>query len=687
MERWRRIATLLTLPGLLLFAAGCADEDTEPNGPSDSIRGTSLYGEVTGSLSGVYTVSDSIVVPAGQSLTVQAGTEMFFMPGAKFIVHGEIQAQGTVTNWIHFTSNRSQPDRGDWDGLWLLDADDTSLLEYVRISFAAKYNLIEDTTREYLDDDRAIIPDNIHRGAITVLRCSPTIRRNIIEFGGYDGIQVIGKSEPVIEHNTIVNNAFNGIRIEPDWSVADIDTLDRTVAPSNIFNNLIVENDDAGIRLHESPDLYNVGMIPDLSYNNIWNNASLDYVPPGFRVAADVSRDIHVNPVFVDVEGGDYNLHPCSGVIDRGDPDETDPDGTRADIGALTIAQGPYDLAKQLTADGAFDKLNLEAGEVYRVRCDAWVAEGDVLSIEPGTVLAFEGRYSLRIYGGLQVSGEPGSEVVFTSAFDEPERSDWKQIVLDHASDDSFIEHAIVEYASMENQSSPDPDTLGALSLIASSPVISELTIRECYYVGLYCFDGASPVVDRLTVENVGMHGISCELNSSPTITRTTIHDAGGYGVSMSKSSPTIANMLMYNLGTAGFLVQEFSSPTINYTTVYGRRSEQIGGEEPVTRRIAQGVRAKDRAQPLLMNSIISEYATVGVQSQFSSLPDLRYVFLYSEAGADPVSGNVDSLMVHEQDPRFVNPDEFNFRLSADSPAKDASENGGEVGAYGGDGM
>ncbi|MBM3329662.1 MAG: T9SS type A sorting domain-containing protein [Calditrichaeota bacterium] len=47
-------------------------------------------------------------------------------------------------------------------------------------------------------------------------------------------------------------------------------------------------------------------------------------------------NNLDVDPLFADFDNGDYRLQPDSPCIDAGDPDsEPDPDGTRADIGAL----------------------------------------------------------------------------------------------------------------------------------------------------------------------------------------------------------------------------------------------------------------------------------------------------------------------------------------------------------------
>ncbi len=704
MERFRRIALLLLLPGLLLLSVGCEEDDGPTGTDDDAPKGTKVSGTISGSISGVYTIDDTVTVEAGDKLTIAAGTEIYFMPGAALHVEGEIQAVGTETDWITFTSVRSNPDRGDWNGIRLIGADDNSMFEYVHVLYGAKYDLRTDTTRFRYDSDtgkRAVPEFDVMRGAITIRNCSPTVRRSIIELGGYDGIHIVGNSQAVIEHNTIVQNAFNGIHVEPDWGLVDkeegaddpLGDVYANLAQSKIHNNIIVENDDAGIRMPQDEALYINGLIPEVMYNDIWNNASLAYVPPDWVSPstpnyADVSTNIQMDPVFEDLESSDYDLHPCSNVVDKADPSMTDADGTRSDIGALPLYQGPYDLAKRLVNDNVYNKLNLEAGEVYYVRCNAWVGEDDVLTIGPGTILAFTGPYSLYLHGGFEISGAAGNEVVFTSAYDEPGPADWRQIVIDEAPETSFMEHVIIEYASLDNRSTPSPDTLGALSILASSPRIENVTVRESFYAGVYCYNGSNPILSNIQVENVGYHGIICYLNSSPTITQTTVTGTGGYGIQcVSNSNPHIENVLLYDLGASAFFVTELSSPTINYATVYGLRSIVIGDEDPTQKRFAHSLYARNFSRPVVSNSIFAVYNASGVLSEVSSSPELRYTYVFTDNGIDPWVGNVLTESVSTDELEFVDAAGADFRLPNGSDGKTAAEDGGEVGAYGGNGM
>ena len=683
MKLLRHITWLILIPGLILGFAGCADDDDDGVG-GGGVDGTSISGTITRNLTSggsPYVMNGDVLVAEGETLTIDPGVEILVNGNYTFRVEGTLQAEGSELAMIHFTSAKSNPGRGDWRGIWLDDADDNSVLRYVKVSYAGRYNLIADTSRTYLDSlGYGVNLTNLQRGSITIQDCSPVVERCIVELGGYDGIHVLGDADPVIQYNTIVQNAFNGIRVEPDWELWW--SQGRGIGEAVIRNNVITDNDDAGIRLPDVIDLINAGLNPTTEYNDIWGNVSPDYVPPSWELndATDVTKDIHVDPIYVDFELGDYRLHACSGVVDKGAPDDpTDPDGTRADVGALPLYQGEYDLAKTLTGD----KLTL-SDNVYHVTCDVVVEEGDVLTIAPGAQILFDGAYSLTIRGTINAVGTNSSPILFSSGQETPHRGDWRQLVLDNVPDESILENVILEYASMERLSKPEPDTVGALSLIGCSPTLTDITIREAYYSGLFCYNGSNPVVDGITVEGVGVDGITVKLNSSPRITRARVSEVQGYGMHFANnSSAQVTNALVYDAAVVGIVIEDNSAPTLDFVTVYGDLIDIAASGGYSTK----GIRVSRYCVPSITNSIIAEYAEVGIQSEVSTTVTLSHVNIFTNVSgseAVPVTqGNVVYPEPLNGVTVFVDAQGGDFRVQS-GDAKNAASDGTDLGAFGG---
>jgi hypothetical protein len=89
-----------------------------------------LSGALSGTLNaGTYQVTDSIWVDSLQSLTIQAGTKLLFEPRVKFVVRGTLNAMGTETDSIVFTS-RYAPRDSMWAGIRLRGAGSIGILAY-----------------------------------------------------------------------------------------------------------------------------------------------------------------------------------------------------------------------------------------------------------------------------------------------------------------------------------------------------------------------------------------------------------------------------------------------------------------------------------------------------------------------------------------------------------------------------
>ena len=79
-----------------------------------------LSSDTTWSLSNSpYTVTGSVLVPTAVTLTIEAGVTVKVNSGLYIKVQGTIIAIGDASNKITFTSSSSNPNKGDWDKIWL----------------------------------------------------------------------------------------------------------------------------------------------------------------------------------------------------------------------------------------------------------------------------------------------------------------------------------------------------------------------------------------------------------------------------------------------------------------------------------------------------------------------------------------------------------------------------------------
>jgi hypothetical protein len=227
-------------------------------------------------------------------------------------------------------------------------------------------------------------------GGILCQNASPTIEQNIIKEnhandGG--GIEIAQNSSAIVRRNIIWKNeaSTTGPGFRPNGGGIDV------VFGANplIINNTIVQNnciggggDGIGAIFDAAPIIVNNiisdngsyggasginsldGGDPLLLYSNIWINT--------YSGVSCIEGCMELDPMFVDPENGDFRLQPGSPCIDMGDPNgPLDPDGTRADLGALPTynPSGPYVWSTTHTIDDSEGNKNnrANAGETVNV--------------------------------------------------------------------------------------------------------------------------------------------------------------------------------------------------------------------------------------------------------------------------------------------------------------------------------
>lgn len=326
------------------------------------LPGTQLNvsGNVSGSWTNNYTyiVTGDIIVPLGQSLTIQEGTPIKFNGSYSVTANGTLTAAGTSTAPILFTSNLPSPAPGDWNRIVVNSSESffsNCILEYSTYGFELNNchpyitgNEIRNFngTGIYGNNASAFISKNhihdfnssIYAQGITFDGYSNymTVECNEIHDGGGYGIRPF--SAAMVRNNVIynINGVSRGIGMDfGGGCVAQIENNyihdcnigmqdGETIMPApypKIINNTIVNNVYGGLVLNEfyanadiinniisnngygigqsSPSCSTCGTTPNVVANNlVWNNANGDY--SGVQVAGIgqiVSTNAQGNPV------------------------------------------------------------------------------------------------------------------------------------------------------------------------------------------------------------------------------------------------------------------------------------------------------------------------------------------------------------------------------------------------------
>ena len=161
-----------------------------------------------------YRVTGNIVVPAGQTLTIEEGVEIKFDGYYSLIVNGTLLANGSANNYIKFTSNKTSPTNKDWNQI-VINSIGTSKMDYCII----EYGKIHDDNGEALLDIRGnfILSNSIIRysdetGIATKGSGKIDISNNKI-YNCLHGIGANATGTVTINNNEIHNNTYYGISI------------------------------------------------------------------------------------------------------------------------------------------------------------------------------------------------------------------------------------------------------------------------------------------------------------------------------------------------------------------------------------------------------------------------------------------------------------------------------------------
>ncbi len=220
------------------------------------------------------------------------------------------------------------------------------------------------------------------------------------------------------------------------------------------------------------------------------------------------------------------------------------------------------------------------------------VESGQNLTLQPGTVFLFDGRYRFEISGTLLANGCESDSIKFISS---PVNQEWRGMLLRES------EISILEYCLVSG------------SLYSGITVYSNSTIRHCTITGNSNQNGYGG-------------GIVC-WNSDPTIEYCTITDNDGasYG--------------------GGILCNPYANPVIRYCTISNNTAREGAG-------IHLGAVAGIQGRPIIEHCIISGNTTQhygeggGIYCSSSGGPTIRYCTItnnisrygggiYSEGGSD----------------------------------------------------
>ena len=487
------LVALLGLLGLAL-SAPTANATALPTTISTNTTLTAAGSPYTGS---------TVTVSSGVTLTVQPGA---VVKVARLNVNGTLNAQGTSSNRITFTSSAASPSAGDWKGIKLLTGSGASVVDYVDVLWAGGAVTSSST-------DSAI---EINNGV------SPTVSNATISKSAEHGIYVAAGGSPSIHHNIVDDSAQIGIRYNTSAG-GNVDIHDNVVSDSGA-NGIDVSASDTTTSTAFSGNTVSGSGGRAISYARISSHTPA--LPPD--LADNVMTDNGQNAIFL---AGDVEA-----------------DATWGGARFVIMGAGVRVLAGKT--------LTLEPGTVVKA---LGVVEFDVT----GTLDAVGTETDPIIFTSIkddQTGPDPEhpDDTNGDGNATTPAVGSWEGIDFNSGSNASVLDEAEVRWAGY--------DSSGAQAAVefwsGASPTISDTVVLTSGEYGIYARSGGSPVLNGNTVIGSADTAIyySTTAGGAVSMSDNIVSEAGDGGILVEASSTTTPNAF------SGNIVLNSAGRAISYT-------------------------------------------------------------------------------------------------------------------------
>lgn len=308
---------------ILLFFSSCSDRSlfTDPNDPGLGGFYTIISGEISGILTksnSPYYVTNNISVGAGKTLSIEAGTIIFFKAKTGLRISGGMRAVGNKELPIIFKGVRDE-----WNGIHSTNPSDSLIFIFCRIQdvylpigSSYKHGGIEAVNANLIIRNCYFYYNYAQNGgAISISDCNSEITNNI--FFRNESLDYGGAIYSRNSSNKIINNSFHrNFCLNFGGAITLTDPVYEEIQ-NNIFYDNFSYNGDSRIHL-VSGDSTNVFE----QYN---------FLAPD-----------SLNPLFI--SSTDFHLQEFSPCKDAGNPalEFNDWDGSRNDQGAYGGPDGDW---------------------------------------------------------------------------------------------------------------------------------------------------------------------------------------------------------------------------------------------------------------------------------------------------------------------------------------------------------
>jgi hypothetical protein len=228
-KQLKLFATLLTI-AFSIFTI--ADKTLFPIAKATYIEGPIEQDTVWTLVDSPFVVSKDVIVNPNVTLTIEPEVEVKFGGNFSLTVEGRLVAEGTQDRMIAFSSNKDEPEAGDWRTIELRGTHTSSFL-YCSIEYGTNGITVESGTVNIQNSWVSLNSEN----GIMIANGDVEVKNNEIINNTMSGITIAGGNRVIVQNNNVASNE-DGITLSGNLT-----------SEINIHQNEILLNRKSGIHL------------------------------------------------------------------------------------------------------------------------------------------------------------------------------------------------------------------------------------------------------------------------------------------------------------------------------------------------------------------------------------------------------------------------------------------------------